>query len=258
MMLVDSHCHLDFPDFEGEHEALIARAKAAGVTKMVTICTTLEAFETVHALTAHEAVYMAVGIHPHEAEPHGLTNGEELIALTKRPKVVGIGETGLDFFYDKSPRVRQEESFRVHCQVSRETGLPIIIHTRDGEADTVRILQDEMGQGAFTGEIHCFTGSGYLRDACLELGLYISASGITTFKKSEELRETFAAVPIDRVLVETDAPYLAPTPFRGRRNEPAYTAHTAAVMAGVFGLSVDDFAAQTTANFHRLFTRVPA
>ena len=257
-MIVDSHCHLDFPDFEGELRDLVARAQAAGVSKMVTICTRLDKFEAVAAITqAHDPIYMAAGIHPHEAGEHGLDAPDVLIKLATKPKMVGIGETGLDFFYDHSPRDEQEVSFRAHIQAARETGLPLIVHTRDAEEDTVRIMQDEARAGAFPGLIHCFTGTDYLRDAALELGCYISASGIATFKKSEALRETLSAVPLDRLLVETDAPYLAPTPHRGKRNEPAYTRHTAEVMAEVFGLSLEDFAAATTANFHRLFTRVP-
>ena len=257
MMLVDSHCHLDFPDFAGEHAALIARAAAMGVSKILTICTTLEKFKVVHRLTQYGPIYMALGVHPHEAAAHGLRDPKALVDLAGSPKVVGIGETGFDFFYDKSPRLRQEESFRVHCDACRQTGLPLIVHTREAEAETVRILHSEMAQGLFTGEIHCFTGSAYLRDACLEMGLYISASGITTFKKSEELRAVFKGVPLDRLLVETDAPYLAPTPYRGKRNEPAYTHYTAKAMAQLFEISLEEMAAQTTANFHRLFSKVP-
>lgn len=258
-MLVDSHCHLDFPDFEGELDEVVKRAGAVGVTKMVTICTRLDKFAQVRAITqAHPEVYMAAGIHPHEAQEHGLTAPDALLALCEETKMVGVGETGLDFFYERSPKAEQEQSFRVHIDVARQTGLPLIVHTRDAEADTVRILQDEAKSGAFPGEIHCFTGTAYLRDAALELGFYISASGIATFKKSEALRTVLAGVPLDRILVETDAPYLAPTPHRGRRNEPAYTAHTAAVMSQVFGLPLADFAAATTANFHRLFSKVPA
>ena len=257
-MIVDSHCHLDFPDFADDLTGVVARAQEAGVHRMVTICTRLEKFDAVAALAAaHDPIYMAAGVHPHESGDHGLQNPEDLLALCTRPKMVGIGETGLDFFYEKSPRAEQETSFRNHIAVCRETQMPLIVHTRDAEDDTIRIMQDEARAGAYPGVIHCFTGTPYLRDAALELGFYISASGIATFKKSEDLRETLSGVSINRILVETDAPYLAPMPHRGKTNEPAYVAHTARHMAEVFGMEFEDFAAQTTENFFRLFNKVP-
>ena len=258
LMIVDSHCHLDFPDFEGDLAGVVTRAQAAGVQRMVTICTRLDKFDAVAALTrAHTPIFMAAGVHPHEAGTHGLINPDDLLALCTAPKMVGIGETGLDFFYERSPRMAQEVSFRHHITVARQTQMPLIVHTRDAENDTIRILQDEARAGAYPGLIHCFTGTPYLRDAALELGFYISASGIATFKKSEDLRSALAGVPLDRILVETDAPYLAPMPYRGKTNEPAYVAHTAQAMAGVFDMDFVAFAAQTTDNFHTLFTRVP-
>ena len=258
-MLIDSHCHLDFPDFKDDLPAVVARAEAAGVMKMLTICTRFDRFEHVKKIAdTYGPIYMAAGIHPHEAGEHGLTDPRQLIDLCTAPKMVGIGETGLDFFYEHSPKLEQEISFRAHIEAAQHTGLPLIVHTRDGEGDTIRILQDMAKSGPYSGLIHCFTGSSYLRDAVLELGMYISISGIATFKKSAELRQILSRVPPDRVLVETDAPYLAPVPNRGRRNEPAFTHHTAAAMALAFDMSFDDFARATTANFHRLFTKVPA
>ena len=257
-MIVDSHCHLDFPEFAGQIPQIVERAQAAGVVKIITICTRLNRFAAVTKITQnHAPIYMAAGIHPHEAGEHGLAAPDPLLDLADTPKLVGIGETGLDFFYDHAPRIRQEQSFRAHIQAARVTGLPLIVHTREAEDDTIRILQDEAQAGAFPGLIHCFTGTPKLRDAALELGLYISVSGIATFKKSELLRQTLSAVPLDRLLVETDAPYLAPAPHRGKINEPAYVAHTAAAMAEVLDMKVDAFGQATTENFHRLFTRVP-
>ncbi len=257
-MLIDSHCHLDFPDFAETLDDVVARAGAAGVEKIVTICTRLDKFEAVKAMIGrHKGVYMAAGVHPHEAGEAGLKDPETLKSLCAEPQVVGVGETGLDYFYARSPRRAQQDSFRAHISVSRTMGLPLIVHTRDAEADTAQILQDEARRGPFPGLIHCFTGTSYLRDAALELGFYISVSGIATFKKSEELRQTLAGVPVDRILVETDAPFLAPMPHRGKTNEPAFLVHTAQKMAEVFQMTAREFAAQTTANFHRLFTKVP-
>ena len=256
--MIDSHCHLDFPQFQQCLPEVVARAQAAGVAKMLTICTRLDRFDQVVGIVeAHDSLYMGLGVHPHEAGAHGLTGSEALLALAKHEKVVGIGETGLDFFYDHAPRAQQEVSFRAHIQAARVSGLPLIVHTRDAEADTIRILQDEARAGAFPGLIHCFTGTADLRDAALELGLYISVSGIATFKKSTQLRETLAAVPLNRLLIETDAPYLAPAPHRGKTNEPAFVVHTAAALAETFGLPLEEFAQATTDNFHRLFRRVP-
>lgn len=260
MSLVDSHCHLDFPEFAPEIDAVIARARAAGVAKMVSISTRLSTFPNVRAIAeAHDDVYCSVGVHPHEAEEEGAeASAEKLIKLAEHPKAVGIGETGLDFYYEHSPRPEQEAAFRAHIAAARETGLPVIVHTRDAEADTARVLRDEMEKGAFTGLIHCFTSSRQLADVALELGLYISFSGIVTFKKADDLREVARIVPDDRILVETDAPFLAPVPYRGKRNEPAFVVQTARTLAEVRGVSEAEIAAQTTANFARLFTRVNA
>lgn len=259
-MLVDSHCHLDFPDFREERDQVVARARQAGVGLMLTICTHVSRFEQVHEVAqAYPEVFCTVGIHPHHAAEewaHSDTAG--LVELTKRPKVVGIGETGLDYFYDTSPREQQQESFRRHIRACLETDLPIIVHTRDAEADTIRILREEGAGKGLRGLLHCFSSSRQLAEEALELGFHISFSGIITFKKSEELREVARMVPLDRILVETDAPYLAPVPMRGKRNEPAFTVHTAGVIADAKGLTYAEVERQTTANFLKLFNRVPA
>ena len=258
-MLVDSHCHLDFPDFADELDAVVQRGRDHGVGLFLTINTHLTRFERVLAVAERfPDVYCTVGIHPHEAgsEPHAET--ERLIELARHPKVVGFGETGLDYYYDKSPRDRQRDSFRAHITAAREVGLPVIVHTRDADGDTMDILAEEMAKGAFTGLIHCFSSGPELAEKALEIGLHISISGIVTFKKAEALQETVKTIPLDRLLVETDCPYLAPIPFRGKRNEPAYVAHTAAKVAELQGVSSAELAQATTANFHRLFTKVPA
>ncbi|MBN9531762.1 MAG: TatD family hydrolase [Alphaproteobacteria bacterium] len=256
-MLVDSHCHLDFPEFAPELDAVVDRARTAGVGLCVSIGTTLDGFPRVQAVAERfDSVWCSVGIHPHEAEKEPLEDAQALIALAQGPKVVGIGETGLDYFYEHSPRAAQQKNFRLHIAAARELGLPLIVHTRDAEDDTIEILRDEMEQGAFTGLIHCFTGTKKLADAALELGFCISVSGIATFKKSEELRAVIREVPLERLLVETDAPFLAPVPHRGKRNEPAFVAHTADVLAGLKGVSREDLAAQTTQNFFSLFRKV--
>ncbi len=256
-MLIDSHCHLDFPEFQDDFDAVLKRAGQAGITKMVTICTRISNFPRVHAIAqSHDNIFCSVGVHPHSAESEPDITADILIEHAAHEKVVGIGETGLDFFYDKSPRNIQERLFREHIAASRQTGLPIIIHTRDADNETIRILEEEHANGAFPGLIHCFTASRELAERVLELGLYISLSGIVTFKNAADIRETIeAVVPLDRILVETDAPYLAPIPNRGKRNEPAYTAHTAAFIADFLKLDPAVFAAQTTENFHRLFTK---
>ncbi|MBN9577242.1 MAG: TatD family hydrolase [Alphaproteobacteria bacterium] len=256
-MLVDSHCHLDFPEFAPELDAVVDRARTAGVGLCVSIGTTLDGFPRVQAVAERfDSVWCSVGIHPHEAEKEPLEDAQALIALAQGPKVVGIGETGLDYFYEHSPRAAQQKNFRLHIAAARELGLPLIVHTRDAEDDTIEILRDEMEQGAFTGLIHCFTGTKKLADAALELGFCISVSGIATFKKSEELRAVIREVPLERLLVETDAPFLAPVPHRGKRNEPAFVAHTADVLAGLKGVAREDLAAQTTQNFFSLFRKV--
>jgi TatD DNase family protein len=257
-MLVDSHCHLDFPDFADELDAVVDRAHQSGIGLMLTICTHLSRFDRVLAVAERfDGVYCTVGIHPHEAGSEEEATVDRLVDLARHPKVVGFGETGLDYFYEHSPREAQQKSFRTHIRAARTAGLPVIVHTRDAEDDTRRILREEMEEGAFTGLIHCFSSSAQLAEDVLELGLYLSLSGIVTFKKAEELRTTVATLPLDRLLVETDAPYLAPVPKRGKRNEPAFTAHTAAVIAELQGHRVEDVADATTANFRRLFSKVP-
>lgn len=259
-MLVDSHCHLDFPDFAPERDAVVQRARDAGVGLMLSICTHISKFNQVLDIAqSYPDVFCTLGVHPHQAAeefPH--CDVERLVELARvNPKVVGIGETGLDYFYDKSPRDIQQESFRRHIRVCLETDLPVIVHTRDADEDTIRILREE-GQGRLRGLLHCFSSGRQLAEEALELGFYISLSGIVTFKKSEDLRAIAADVPLDRILVETDAPYLAPVPMRGKRNEPAFVAHTACHMAEVKGVSEAELAQATTENFRRLFTRVPA
>jgi TatD DNase family protein len=255
-MLVDSHCHLDFPDLAEDLDEVVARARQAGVGHMLTICTHVTRFDRVLAVARRfEGVECTVGIHPHEAGNEPETSAETLMALAKDPKVIGFGETGLDFFYEHSPRDAQERSFREHIRAARESGLPVIVHTRDADADTIRILEEEQAKGPFTGLIHCFSSGIELAEKAVELGIMVSISGIVTFKKAEALRETVRAIPLDHLLVETDAPYLAPVPKRGKRNEPAYTAYTAATVAGVKGVSEAELARATTDNFFRLFTK---
>jgi len=256
LTLVDSHCHLDFPDFEGELDDVVARAGNAGVDYMMTICTHVTKFTQVRDVAARYAnMWCTVGIHPHNAEKEPETSAETLMAMADDPKVVAFGETGLDFYYDHSPRERQERAFRAHITAAREMGLPLVIHTRDADEDMVRILKDEHEKGAYPGVIHCFSSSQALADAVLALGLYVSISGIVTFKTADALRETVKTVPMDRLLVETDSPYLAPVPFRGKRNEPAYTANTAAKVAELKGVDTETLAAATTENFFRLFSK---
>ena len=255
-LLVDSHTHLDFPDFDGEHDALLQRAREAGVTRMVSICTRLDREPIVRALAEkYPEVYYAAGIHPMRAGEQPLVALEDLTRLAAHPKFVGIGETGLDYHYTPESAPIQQASLRIHIEAARQTGLPLIIHARDADEDMVRILTEEYRAGAYTCVMHCFSSGPDLAAAALDLGFYLSASGIAAFPKSTALREIFASAPVDRILVETDAPYLAPPPYRGKRNEPAYTAHTARKLAEVWGLSFEDFARQTTANFDRLFTK---
>ncbi len=257
-MLVDSHCHLDFPELAGDADAVVARAEAAGIGLMVTISTRLSRFDGVRAIAERfPNVFCSVGVHPHEAEAEADTTTEALVARTAHPKVVGIGETGLDFYYEHSPRAAQERLFRAHIAAARETGLPVIVHSRDADAETAAILADEMGQGAFPGLIHCFSSGPELLHAALDLGLFISLSGIVTFKNAEALRQTVRDVPLDRLLVETDAPFLAPVPKRGKPNEPSFLAHTAAYLADMLGLTPADLAARTTRNFFTLFRNIP-
>ncbi|QHQ34893.1 TatD family hydrolase [Algicella marina] len=255
--LVDSHCHLDFPDFEGQSAEIVARARAAGVRRMVTICTRLRSEPEVRALAeAHDGVFYAAGTHPMNAADEPLATVDELLALTKHPKFVGIGETGLDYHYTSESKDVQKESLRIHIAAARKSGLPLIIHARAADEDMAEILSEEFRNGAYSCVMHCFSSGPELARAALDLGFYLSMSGIATFKKSQALRDIFAAAPLDRVLVETDSPYLAPVPHRGKRNEPAFVAHTAATGADIFGLSPEEFADATTANFERLFSKV--
>jgi TatD DNase family protein len=257
-MLVDSHCHLDYPPLADDIPGVLARARSAGVGTMLAIGTKLRDFARVQALAeAHDHVYCSVGIHPHEAQAES-ADAAQLVALAAHPKVVGIGETGLDYFYDKSPRPQQQANFRAHIQASLETGVPLIVHTRDAEDDTAAILGEAARDGRLRGVLHCFTSSRALAERAVELGLYISISGIITFKNAEDLRATVRALPLERLLVETDSPYLAPVPVRGRPCEPAFVAHTAAKVAELKGLGRDQLAAATTANFFRLFNKAKA
>jgi len=255
-MLIDSHCHLDFPELTMDEAGVLARARTAGVAGMLTIGTRLDQFERVRAIAErHDNVWCSVGVHPHEAKEEGQRTPDRLIEAARHPKVVGIGETGLDFYYEHSPRAEQAESFRAHIAASRQTGLPLIVHTRDADAETGDMLEEEHGQGAFPGVIHCFSTGRAMAERALALGLYISISGIVTFKAAEELRTIVRDIPLDRLLVETDAPYLAPIPKRGKTNEPAFVAHTAAKVAELKGVSLAELEAATTDNFFRLFTK---
>ena len=252
-MLVDSHCHLDFPDFAPERDAVIARAFAAGIGTMLTICTRLDQFDGVRAIAESEPrIWCSVGAHPHEAADHGDLVAERLIALAAHPRVVGIGETGLDFHYDLSPREAQERVFRAHIAASQATSLPLIIHTREADAETVAVLAAERPP---PGVLHCFTGGRALAEAALNVGFYISISGIVTFRNAEDLRAIVRDLPLDRMLIETDAPYLAPVPYRGKRNEPAFVAATASFIATLKGIDEEAFIDATTANFFRLFAK---
>jgi len=256
LKLVDSHCHLDFPDFADEIDQVVGRASAAGVQWMLTIGTRLDRFPGVLAVAKRfPHVSCSVGVHPHEVGAGPVCSSDELLALAEHPKVIGFGETGLDYFYENSPRDAQEVSFRAHIEASRRSGLPIIVHTRDADDDTIRILEDETAKGPFPGLIHCFTSGPRLADAALACGFYISFSGIVTFKKADEVRAVASRVPDDRILVETDAPYLAPMPYRGKRNEPAFVAETAKRIADVRGVSPTELAESSTANFFRLFAK---
>ena len=255
-MLVDSHCHLDFKDFEGELDDVVARAGAAGVGTMVSISTHLSKFEGVKAVAERfDNVWCSVGVHPHQAGEEGVDSPDRLVELAQHPRVVGIGESGLDYYYDNSPRDRQQISFRAHIEAARETGLPLIVHARDADEDAADIMRDEMEKGAYTAVMHCFSSGRGLAEAALEMGMYISFSGILTFKNAQELRNIARDVPEDRILVETDAPFLAPIPNRGKRNEPSFVAHTAEVLAEVRGMDRNALETATTDNFFRLFSR---
>ena len=254
--IVDSHTHLDFPDFDGELDAVIARAKEVGVTRMVSICTRLKNEPRVRAIAERfESVFYAAGTHPMSAAEEPLATVAQLVALAEHPKFVGIGETGLDYHYTSESAGIQQESLRIHIEAARQTGLPLIIHARAADDDMARILTEEHRAGAYSCVMHCFSSSAELAQAALDLGFYLSVSGISAFPKSTALRDIFATAPLDRILVETDAPYLAPPPHRGKRNEPAYTALTAKAVASVWDMAYDDFARQTSLNFDRLFTK---
>ena len=255
-MLVDSHCHLEFPDFAPEQQAVIDRARAAGVGHFLTISTRVNRFAEILAVAeAHDDISCSLGTHPHSAEEEADVTTARLVEMGANPKIVAIGETGLDYYYDNSPRALQQEAFRRHIRAALELDMPVIVHTRDAEDDTMRILREE-GQGTgLTGVLHCFSSSPQLAEDAVDFGFHISFSGIVTFKKSEELRDTARKVPLERMLVETDAPFLAPIPKRGQRNEPAFVVHTAAVLAGLHGLTPHDLADRTTENFFGLFKR---
>lgn len=255
-MLVDSHCHLDFDVFDEDRAETIQRARDAGIGTMVTICTRVTRFDEIRAIAeANDDIWCSVGIHPHQAEEEPVVTVEDLVSRAQHPKVVGIGETGLDYFYDNSPRDLQKTSFRTHIAAARETGLPLIVHTRDADADMADILEDEMGKGAFTGVLHCFSSGAELAKRALDIGFYVSLSGIVTFKNAEDLRQIVLDVPADRILVETDSPFLAPIPNRGKRNEPSFVVHTAARVAELKNLKNEELSDISTDNFFRLFNK---
>lgn len=257
-MLVDSHCHLDFPDFADDLDAIVARAEAAGIGRIVTISTRVRRIESLLAITARfPNVYCSVGTHPHNADEEDGITSDELIALTKHPKVVALGEAGLDNFYKDGSPDAQERGFRAHISAARVTGLPLVIHTREADEACGRILEDEIAKGPFKAVLHCYTGGRELAMKAVSLGLSVSFTGILTFKNSQAIRDIAAELPADRIMVETDAPYLAPGKFRGKRNEPSFVVETARVLAETRGVSLDEIAQQTTENFFRLFDKVP-
>ncbi|HEY7549022.1 MAG TPA: TatD family hydrolase [Hyphomicrobiaceae bacterium] len=257
-MLVDHHCHLDYPDFADDLDGVVGRARAAGVGLLVSISTRIRRFDGLLRIAeAHDNVLCSVGTHPHYAHEELDIPVGEIVERARHPKVVAIGEAGLDYFYDNSPREAQERGFRNHIAAARATRLPLVIHTRDADADTAAILTEETARGPFPAVLHCFTGGAELARTGLDLGLYVSFSGIVTFKKSEALRAVARAVPLDRLLVETDAPFLAPGKYRGKRNEPAYVVETAAVLAQLKGISPQELARATTENFFRLYSKAP-
>ncbi len=256
-MLVDSHCHLDFPDFAEELDDIVARAEAAGIGRMVTISTRVRQFDRVLAVAErYDSVFCSVGTHPHNADEELDIEPADLVRISGHPKVVAIGEAGLDYHYDNSPREAQAEGLRRHIAAARETGLPLVIHARDADSDMAAILTEETQKGAFPAVLHCFSSGRGLAETGIRLGHYVSFSGILTFNRAEELRDIARDMPGDRILVETDAPYLAPTPFRGKRNEPSYVVNTARVLAETRGVGEDEIAEQTTENFFRLFSKV--
>ncbi|KEZ12067.1 TatD family hydrolase [Sphingobium yanoikuyae] len=256
-MLIDSHCHLNYKGLIEDQQNVLERARARGIDLMLNIATRESEWDDVLGTAVREAdVWATVGIHPHEADEHPHVDTAKLVERAAHPRVVGIGETGLDYYYDHSDRERQQKSFRSHIAACRETGLPLIVHTREAEEDTLAIMRDEMGKGAYSGVIHCFTASGAFADAAMDLGFYISISGIVTFKSAKDLQETAARLPLDRLLVETDSPFLAPVPHRGKSCEPAFVADTARFLADLRGESIEHLAAATSANFLRLFAKI--
>ena len=255
-MLIDSHCHLDLPEFEGELSGVLERAKLNRISHLVTICTKLEEFSSVLEIAENtEAVFCSVGVHPHNVDSHKSATKERLIDLAEHKSVIGFGETGLDFFYERSSRSAQEDSFRTHIEASRSAGLPVIVHTRDADEKTIKILKEEFQKGPFTGVIHCFSAGASLAEAAIELGLYISISGIITFKSAEVLRQVVKNIPLENLLLETDAPYLAPVPNRGKRNEPAFISYTAKKLAELKSIEVKELEVITSENFFSLFTK---
>ncbi len=258
-MFIDSHCHLNYKGLVEDQSSVLQRARAAGVSAMLKISTRASEWDDVIGVAEREPdVWASVGIHPHEADVHPDVETETLVARAAHPRVIGIGESGLDFYYDRSDRDRQRASFRAHIVAARETGLPIIVHTREAEEDTHRILEEEMGKGAFTGVIHCFTASAEFARKALDLGLYISISGIVTFKNAKDLQATAKDIPQERLLIETDAPFLAPVPHRGRPCEPAFVADTARFLSDLRGESVEALSARTAENFRQLFSKAAA
>lgn len=257
-MLVDSHCHLDFPDFAAERDAIVARAREQGVVRMVTISTKVHKFQEIRTIAeSYDDVFCSIGTHPHYADKEPDITTADLVKLANDPKVVAIGEAGLDYFRNNSSVEGQERGFRRHIAAARETGLPLVIHAREADDDIARILEEESAKGAFPFVLHCFTGGPDLAKRGVALGGYVSFSGVITFKKSEALRAVAAGLPADRILVETDAPYLAPEPYRGKRNEPAFVTNTARALADARGVDFETVSKQTTENFFRLFSKVP-
>jgi TatD DNase family protein len=258
-MLIDTHCHLNYPGLVERQEAVLAAARAAGVGRMISIATRASDWDAIlDSATVHDDVYASIGVHPHEADGHGDVDCARLVAQAAHPRVVALGETGLDYHYEKSDRVRQQSCFRAHIAAARETGLPLVIHSRDADADTARIVSEELASGGFPFLIHCFTAGQWLADACLEMGGYLSLSGIVTFRNAAALQQVARTIPDDRLLVETDAPFLAPVPVRGHVCEPAHVAHTARFVAGLRGVEAAALAATTTANALALFSRMRA
>jgi TatD DNase family protein len=256
VLLVDSHCHLNFPDYKDDLDEVIARARASGVGVMQTICTELAEFDEVLGIAnRYDGVYCSIGVHPNDSLRQEPVTAEQLIARTTHPKVIGIGETGLDYHYETAPRELQKQNFLAHIECARQTGLPLIVHTRDADEDTIDILTSEMARGKFRGLIHCFSSSRQLAEKMVDIGLYISIAGIITFKKADEIRDVVRDLPLERILVETDAPFLAPAPHRGKRNEPSYTIYTNKLIAELKSISEDQCATQTTINFFELFNK---